>query len=303
MSEEQIKAIARNEEIQRQTTLINDIVSYIKHFFEVYGTDKKRKDELSTHVIKLINLDPELYTAQNVGGQNLGMICADFGLEKVVLHVLDNYNASIQQDCNGLNLGMYAARNKMEIAVLKALDNKTASVQVNSDGRNIGLMSARRAMRRAVIKSLQNKKSSVQQDNHGFNLGMLCADYGWAKETWLALDNEKASIQQNEEGYNIGMLSARHSSEEVKKEMERCVCKALDNKIASKQQSDMAERTIGIYAIVNNLPLAAERAISNPEARVLIDAAGKSMEDYYHANKNLVKLLLDKYDRELVQGR
>lgn len=305
MSDYELRVIEQNREKERQTKLIADIELYIKHFFSVYNkNDRRNVETLNQHIIKLINLDPELYTAQNIGGQNLGMICAGYGLEKVVLHVLENYAASVQQDCVGQNLGMYAAENNMDIAVLKALDNNTASLQVDNRGENIGHKAAQRGMRRAILKAIQNKKAACQQDKNGYNIGMICAKRGFVKETWNALDNDKAAVQQNDEGMNIGMLAAAHCNVELKTdgEMEKAVCKALDNKKAAKQQ-DNEGNTIGIYAISNSLPLASERAISNPEARVIKNNLGKSMEDYYHMNKHLVRLLLEKYDRELIQGK
>lgn len=169
---------------------------------------------------RLFKKFPELLTMQTevkkvneyfYGGKlNLGMLAAEYGLEEIVLLVLDNEKASVQQDCNGKNIGMYAAINGLERAVLKALDNEEASVQQDEKGMNIGMFAAKNGLEEATLKALDNKEASRQMCNTcyidddyfcwDFNIGLFAAFTGLEMATKKALKDPVARRERGRLG-------------------------------------------------------------------------------------------------------
>ncbi|MBR6779272.1 MAG: hypothetical protein IKM43_03925 [Clostridia bacterium] len=94
---------------------------------------------ISSKLINIIDEHPELVTIQDKDGYNLGMICAQYGLEKVVINCLKDADAATQQNCRSQNIGMIAAAQPVQLkkATLFALQNKEAVAQMDNQGRTI----------------------------------------------------------------------------------------------------------------------------------------------------------------------
>ena len=147
-------------------------------------------------------------------GLSLGMMCALFGMEEVVMYCLDNEKARYQQSSNpkylNYNLGMFAAKKGMLRATLKALNCIDTSYHQNADGQNIGMISVLSGLEEAAMKSLNNVYASSQKDKDGNNIGMLAAKCKMENVVIKALDDPIAAIQQNNDGDTMGIIAARN---------------------------------------------------------------------------------------------
>jgi hypothetical protein len=88
-------------------------------------------------ILRIIKEKPYILTMQDNRGLNLGMIAADYGLERVVVKCLDNETASLQVDNNGQTIGIHAAIAFLKKATIKAMRNRYAYWHLDNDGQRI----------------------------------------------------------------------------------------------------------------------------------------------------------------------
>lgn len=88
-------------------------------------------------ILRIVKEKPYLLTIQDNRGLNLGMIAADYGLERVVVKCLDNETASLQVDNNGQTIGIHAAIAFLKKATIKAMKNSYAYWHMDNEGQRI----------------------------------------------------------------------------------------------------------------------------------------------------------------------
>lgn len=88
-------------------------------------------------ILRIVKEKPYLLTIQDNRGLNLGMIAADYGLERVVVKCLDNETASLQVDNNGQTIGIHAAIAFLKKATIKAMRNRDAYWHMDNEGQRI----------------------------------------------------------------------------------------------------------------------------------------------------------------------
>lgn len=147
-----------------------EVFKNVCEIFERLNNDKQVKNKSLAKLNELFETYPEILTIQNREGENLGMIACKMKLEKIVLAILNNHEASIQQDKNGNNIGIHAVYNNLEEAMLKALDNEEASTEQNNMGYNIGMCAASRGLKKVVEKALQNPAAKAQKTKTGLTI-------------------------------------------------------------------------------------------------------------------------------------
>lgn len=226
-------------EAQQKFKKLVDIINLADKKLDI-RRNQKVQQELDKKIRRTIMMYPELLTVQDEHKQNIGIICAKFGLEQSVLVALQDNEASLQQDESGMNIGMWCAIGQLFNAVVNALDNNEASLQQDCWGRNIGMFCAMLKLETATLKALNNYQASLQQDETGFNIGIYAAQSGLENATLKALDNNEASLQQDEDYRNIGIHCALSS-------LTKSVIKSMQNKKACEQVSKYGETIQSLY--------------------------------------------------------
>jgi len=239
------------EERKRQFNIINYVVEKLTDDKGEFITNPENVKLVEKEVLLHLKNHPSnatLYDSKK--GLSLGMICALFGMEEVVLFCLDNDKAKYQQSSNvkylNYNLGMFAAKKGMLNATLKSLNCIDTSYHQNYDGQNIGMLAAEAKMEEAVIKALNNVYATTQKDKNGNNIGMYAANNKLERAVIKALDDSVAAIQQNNDGDTMGIISARNG-------LFKAAQKAQKDSISGKQANKKGETIDSI--LKNNMKI------------------------------------------------
>ena len=297
--------------------VFNKTLHYMLKYAKKYDIDViENRNALEEKVLTIINKVPKMLTVQDKNKCNIGMIACEFGLEKVVLKALENYDASIQQDKAGMNIGMHAAFWGLEEATLKALDNSKASIQqcdtfypegfdsnrtwmktndprhrnIVWKGLNIGMFAVKGHLRRASLKALDNPYASTQTDENKQNIGMMAAQNKLQDVVIKALKNKKAALQQDfHSKMNMGMYAAYFGLEEA-------ALRALDDEQVSTQTSSEG-LNIGMIAAKAKLSNVVKKACMYDSVREQKTPSGKTMLDI--AQENGLNIDAKKYEEKM----
>ena len=217
--------------------VLKHILKLVRKYYSYKNIEQK---EFEASISAIIDKCPEVlyerydgYESEIFDGQTLGMICAQYGFEGILLRCLDDKKAALQQDIEGYNIGMYAATFGLDKVVLKALENKELANQREANrGRTIAIMASVAAGKKQcplLMEILNMPDICLQQDSFGRNIGIYAAISGLEDVVLKALDNPVLATQQDYAGMNIGMYSAKYG-------LKNAVKKALENGVVRKQK-------------------------------------------------------------------
>lgn len=123
-------------EAQQKFKKLVDIINLVDKELDIQ-CNQKVQQELDKKIRRTLMVYPELLTVQDEHKQNIGIICAKFGLEQSVLVALQSNEASLQQDEDCRNIGMHCALSSLTKSVIKSMQNKKTCEQVSKYGETI----------------------------------------------------------------------------------------------------------------------------------------------------------------------
>lgn len=172
---------------------------------------------------------------------------------------------------NGINI----YENKQALECVKKIklilkENHEIMTYQDARGRNLCMHAAAQKLENLVMFMLDFPEVRIQQNKRGANAGMYAANYNLEEATIKALDDKIASTQQT---YDQQLNIGMIAAMH---QLERATIKALDNETASLQTS-VYNRTIGHYAAMYELKYATLRALQNDGACKIYDTAGHSI--------------------------
>lgn len=188
-----------------------------------------QESDMERVAIKALD-NPVLRTATDENGNNLGIMCAIWGLNQATLKALD-YEDSKYQERIGVkeNIAMMAADAGLEDVVIKALSDEKLSTMQDDSGCNLGMYAVANDLDNAALIALENPVASVQQDLKGNNIGMYAARRGKTKLVQVAKMNEVARNQTGLEGFNMEQLLENEINESTNTSISDAIVNLFDD--------------------------------------------------------------------------